>query len=461
MPQQRRAVIVAPPIVSHDDQVRDAVIAALEGDPPIDMSQTDVQVNDGVVELAGALPHPYLRTAAIMRAERVRGVRAVIDRFEPILAEPRTDEEIQRDVQTALSIDTFTEGLTFEVAVDRGEVTLRGSARSFGQRRVAERIARAVRGVRRVESAIRMTAPARSTAQIAGDVRTAIRNDRWVDPWTIDVVVRGDVVELHGTQPTAAAKRRAIEVALVAGVRDVDASDLRVDPEIPDRERVAPRDFAPPTESEIQAAVYLALDRDAAMIDPIEVRFENGILTLTGEVSSIAARDAAHAAASQVRGIDRVITWIVVDRDPIHTNYRMRQAALRALSLAPEVDASRISVAIDHGACVLRGSLDTARARSAATEACQRVSGVIGVRNEIAVPEREARISDAELRERIVTRLEWNPYLDDRRVEVEVIDGRALLRGDVDDPRGRDEAVRLAREAGARGVLDGTLLAMR
>lgn len=454
-------VLISPPAIAMDDRIRSAVCEAFEGDPAIDPDLTDVQVNDGVVELGGALPHPYLREVAIMRAERVRGVRSVIARFERVDLEERPDDDVRADVETSLAIDDLTEGLPIRVSASGGVVTLEGAVPAFGLRRTAERIARAVRGVERVENRLEVDGPARSTAQIAGDVRTAIRNDRWVDPWSIDVVVRGDVVELHGTQPTAAAKRRAMEVALVRGVSDVDASDLVVDPELADEDRLPPRDFAPPSAEEIEAAVQLAIERDTGITDPIEIAFDDGILTLRGEVSSIAAREAAHAAASQIRGIDRVITWIVVDRDPIHTSYRMRQAALRALRLAPEVDARSISVAIDHGACVLRGTVGSALARRAAGEACERVAGVLAVRNEIVAPPGGVELDDHALRERIERRLEWSPYLDDRRVEVEVIEGRALLRGDIDDPRAHDEAVRLAREAGARGVLDGTLLAMR
>src|SRR5687768_3486970 len=101
-PEPRTRVLVSPPTIPEDERILEAVRVALEGDPAIDPQTTDVQVNDGVVELGGELPHPYLREVAVMRAERVRGVRAVIDRFEYVEA-ARDDDELRADVETALS----------------------------------------------------------------------------------------------------------------------------------------------------------------------------------------------------------------------------------------------------------------------------------------------------------------------------------------------------------------------
>src|SRR5690606_28494334 len=126
--------------------------------------------------------------AAIARAEMVHGVRAVVDRLE-VPREGRSDGVVRAQVEEALRADPALEIAAPIVRVIDGVVTLRGAVSSHAMRELAERVARSVRGVRDVVSQLEIRSDPRSDAEIRSDVRQALRADRWVDEWLLEVEV--------------------------------------------------------------------------------------------------------------------------------------------------------------------------------------------------------------------------------------------------------------------------------
>jgi osmotically-inducible protein OsmY len=392
--------------------------------------------------------------AALERAEMVEGVKAVVDRVE-VADGDRPDDAIRRDVRAALRVDPASDEPRLTVNVLDGTVTLLGEVGSFVEKKLAERAARSVRGVREVVDQLEVHYPGpRADGEILADVRGALRADRWVDEWLLEEEVDGGVVTLRGVQPTASAKRRAIDDAWVMGVRAVDARLLDVEPELRPERRRPPADYRYPDDAEIRRFVRAGLARDPRLSDRrIGVNVSEGIVTLRGLVGSMEARDAAAETAGTVRGVWEVENHLLVQGG--RTDAELEWAAERALSRSAAIDEREITVDVRGGIATLRGRVDTPYAKSLAALVVQRIPGIRELRNDLAAPPRQAqRISDQALEQNVIAHLAAHPYVSPEEVEVRVSNGSVMLRGEVSDWRAEQEAVRAAYEAGATEVLD-------
>ena len=437
-----------------DERIADAVRGELAVDPAVDPSRLSVEVADGVVELRGEVPHLLMSDAAVERAEMVHGVRAVLDLTE-LPRTTRPDGVVRAQVEEALRAGEAPPDELVVRVVD-GVVTLRGSATSFAEKRLAERIARTVRGVREVVNQIEVRHVERDDAEILADVRAALRADRWVDEWLLTPEVDEGVVSLRGVQPTAAAKRRAIDAAWVEGVRAVDATLVEVEPELPPALRRPPAGHRYPDDAEIVRSIRTAIARDPRVAGAqVEASSQDGIVTLTGTVRSLAAREAAAETAETISGVWRVDNRLEVRARPAPTDAEIAREAERAIARAAAIDEDAVTVEVSRGVVTLLGSVATPYARIVAEEVIGRIPGVRGLDNRIEAPERAAPpLGDAELLQNVIAHLEAHPYVDRDRIQVTVANGEVMLRGQVEDWRAAREAVRAAYEAGATNVLD-------
>lgn len=439
-----------------DARIAEAVRGELAADPAVDAEAITVDVDQGVVELSGVVPHLLMADAALSRAEMVHGVVAVIDRME-LERSDRPDEVVRRDVEGALRDETSLRITAPAVRVVEGVVTLRGTAESFEDRQLAERIARAVRGARDVVSQIEIRAGgAQGDAEIREEVERALRADRWVDEWLLDLEVDEGVVALSGVQPTAAAKRRAIESAWVSGVRDVDATLVEVDPDLPPERRRPPRGYAYPRDPEIAASVRAVLARDPRFRpNGVQVEVREGTARLSGRAPTLEAKRVATELAEGVHGVWRVENELRVPIARDLNDAEIEQRIDRALSRAAAIDAEALTAEVRNGVVTLLGSVETPYARTVAEEVIARVHGVRRLDNRIEAPERaEGPPPDDVLLQNVMAHLEAHPYVDAARIDVTVSNGEVMLRGEVSDWRAQREAIRAAHEAGATNVLD-------
>jgi osmotically-inducible protein OsmY len=154
------------------------------------------------------------------------------------------------------------------------------------------------------------------------------------------------------------------------------------------------------TDSRIQAEVIAKLKWDTA-IEPsaIGVEVKEGIVTLTGQVRSFAAKYAAERAALGVIGIKALVIELEVELYGQHTH---PDAALaRAVELALESvhgpATAPVKIMVEHGCVTLSGEVDSDSLRSAIVEAVSHVEGIAGVSEKIMIkPPRSLAAAKAE-----------------------------------------------------------------
>lgn len=185
--------------------------------------------------------------------------------------------------------------------------------------------------------------------------------------------------------------------------------------------------------------------------EEIGVAAKDGVVTLSGFVTSNAARAAAVRAARRVVGVKAVANEVKVRLEKHHerSDTEIAHSAVNALKWAAEVPDERIQVRVEHGWIVLEGEVDWHFQRMAAEHAVIGLTGVKGVNNLVAVA---AKVQAEDVRQRIQDALKRLAGEDADRISVEVDGDRVTLRGQARSWAERDEAENAAWNAGVIAV---------
>jgi osmotically-inducible protein OsmY len=212
--------------VLSDADLGDSVMAELDWDPSVDDSKIHVAAKDGAVSLYGSVTSYGQRRAAVRAAERVRGVKAVADDIEVVLADAiqRKDSEIAAEIAHERQWNTAIPD-SVRAEVRNGEVTLRGSVAWSYQRDEATRAFGHLAGVRAVSSLVEVEPGAveADAGDIEERIHQAIGRMADVDAASIAVTNKDGVVHLEGSVGSLAERRTAQRVAESApGVAKVE-----------------------------------------------------------------------------------------------------------------------------------------------------------------------------------------------------------------------------------------------
>ncbi len=109
-----------------------------------------VEVRNGCVTLSGTVDWNYQRELAEKDVRRIGGVVSVDDRIR--LGNATLPQDVKKRIKSALHRDAEVQANNIEVAVDEGDVTLRGSVHSWTERDAATRAAWSVEGVHTVHN---------------------------------------------------------------------------------------------------------------------------------------------------------------------------------------------------------------------------------------------------------------------------------------------------------------------
>jgi osmotically-inducible protein OsmY len=142
------------------------------------------------------------------------------------------------------------------------------------------------------------------------------------------------------------------------------------------------------TDEELRANVMFQLGWDSRVTaTDIGVAVKDGVVTLTGTVSSYAEKVAAKEAAHSVLGVldvaNEIEVW--VSGDARHTDNDIALAVRHALNWDVLVPADKIHSTVTHGQVTLEGNVENLRHRLEAERAVSHLQGVRGVTNKIVV----------------------------------------------------------------------------
>jgi len=139
-----------------DEDIALAATRALEWDTLVPMENIELTVSKGTVTLRGEVEWEFERQEAERAVRRLSGVRGVIN---AITVRPRvtaSPQELQQKIENALVRNAETDAQRITIDVDGSKVTLRGTVRSWMEKREAERIAWSSPGVTSVDNRIQI-----------------------------------------------------------------------------------------------------------------------------------------------------------------------------------------------------------------------------------------------------------------------------------------------------------------
>jgi osmotically-inducible protein OsmY len=209
-------------------------------------------------------------------------------------------------------------------------------------------------------------------------------------------------------------------------------------------------------DAEVQQDVIRELKWDSRVDETdVGVEVDNGIITLTGTVSSWGKRVAAEDAAHRVRGVLDVANDIIVKVPGTggRTDTEIAQAVRNALVWDVFVPDTRIQSTVSDGVVTLKGDVDSWIQRDDADRVVRNLAGVRGMRNDIVV--KPPKVAASEVRKSIENALDRQAEREAERIRLEVLDGKVTLFGTVHSWTERQAVVGAAKGTpGVRSVED-------
>jgi len=467
-----------------DGAINSAVKADLHFGMPVFPNFLDVNTRHGIVTLSGSVNDILAQRRAVQIAESVRGVLGVIDRIT-VTPEFRPDENIRKDILTALLNDPATESYPVSVSVQNAVVTLTGTVGSQTESRLAQQVAESVKGVKNIHNDLVFNyAVQRTDEEIAADIQAVLHWDIWVTGYPIQAGVQNGHVTLTGTVGSVVEKSRAASDAWVNGVLTVNDSGLNVAPNA--RNRLWRKHVnAGLPDDEIKTALEASFRTDPRVshyTDMIHVTVENGVAILGGSVGDLKAKSAASQDARDIVGVSWVENELSVRPAVTLPSDTDTQTGLNAvLHWDPLLEGTRIEAAVFSHVAYLNGSVDSIEQKAEAQDDASRTKGVVEVLNHLKIENTEPEFlshnlpyndfelfgppydfetfgplpkSDAQIKKDIEHAFFWSPFVHRNDITVTVRHGVVKLTGTVGTWIGYGEANQDARKGGALEVIN-------
>jgi len=354
-----------------------------------------------------------------------------------------TDTRIQNAVERELWVDTGVPAHRVDLNVIEGVATLSGSVDNILAKDRATEIASATKGVRSVVNRIKVRPVDRTDSQIRMEIEDALVGDAATDSFEVDATVVDGIVTLTGAVDSWAERELALDAAKgVRGVRNViNSIDVEADYNRSDLE----------IKNDIEGRLQNDVRVDSALIDVI---VDDGAVTLEGSVGSAAEKDTAETiawtiGAKSVDSDNLEVQWWARDEMKRRETFvdrsdeEIEEAIEDAWFYDPRVSSFDLNASVNNGKATLTGDVDNLSAKWTAAEDARNTHGVWKVTNLIRVRTTELR-TDEEVSEDVEAALLRDPYVERFELEVDTINGRVYLDGEVDSEFERNRAETVA-----------------
>ncbi|MCY1284111.1 BON domain protein [compost metagenome] len=188
---------------------------------------------------------------------------------------------------------------------------------------------------------------------------------------------------------------------------------------------------------------------DAAAVG---VAVNDGVVTLSGHLPSVAEKRAAERAAERVSGVRAVVIKLEVRPAGVHSDEAIGTAARDALQWHARIPSEAVKVRVEKGWVTLSGEVDWGYQRRVAEQTVSELRGVIGVINHIKLKE---RVAPPDIVQRIQAALQRYADREAKHIGVVVENGTVTLSGRVDSFAERNAVLGAAWSApGVASVVD-------
>lgn len=162
----------------------------------------------------------------------------------------------------------------------------------------------------------------------------------------------------------------------------------------------------------------------------IGVVVEDGVVTLTGYVRSYAERAIAEDVVGRIRGVKAVAQELQVRlaHNQQRDDDQIARRALKIIAWDTTVPADQVKVRVEKGWITLSGDVEWNFQKEGAEAAVRKLSGVMGVKNQIVV---RPHADTVDVRHRIEEALRRNAKLDAEDIKVTVEGEKVTLEGNV------------------------------
>lgn len=183
-----------------DAQLQQDVIEELKWEQSVDASHIGVEVNGGVVTLAGHVDSFAEKWNAEQAAQRVTGVKALAVEISVTLpgSSKRNDADIARSIENVIEWSAYLPKDHVKVMVEGGWVTLTGEVDWAYQKQAVAAGIRGLMGVTGVSNEIGIR-PTVSSIAVKADIEAALKRRAGISAGNVSVAVDGADVTLSGT----------------------------------------------------------------------------------------------------------------------------------------------------------------------------------------------------------------------------------------------------------------------
>lgn len=178
----------------------------------------------------------------------------------------------------------------------------------------------------------------------------------------------------------------------------------------------------------VTSAVERALNLEKGVFpDDVDVSASQGIVTLSGPVNNLLAKERAVRIAESIRGVRGVIDRISVT--PVsRSDADIGKDIQAALRQDPATESYRVAASVQDAVARLTGSVGSRAEKQLAARIAKGVKGVKEVRNDVAINDPSKR-TDAEIAADIKARLQWDIWINGNLIDADVRGGKVTLAG--------------------------------